>query len=39
VVNHGEPEATAALIEVLRERVDAAVEAAQPGGVVTVGAG
>ena len=39
VVNHGEPEATAALVEVLRERVDAAVEAAQPGGVVTVGAG
>jgi metallo-beta-lactamase family protein len=39
VVNHGEPEATAALVELLEQRLDVPVEAARPGGVVTLGAG
>ena len=38
VVNHGEPEATAALVAGLEEVLDVPVEAARQGGVVTVGA-
>ncbi len=36
VVNHGEPEATEALVEVLAQRLGVPVEAARPGGVVTL---
>jgi metallo-beta-lactamase family protein len=38
VVNHGEPEASEALIGVLQERLGVPVEAARQGGVVTLGA-
>ncbi|MEZ5097815.1 MAG: MBL fold metallo-hydrolase RNA specificity domain-containing protein [Nocardioides sp.] len=36
MVNHGEPEATAALVASLRRRLDAEVRAARPGGVVAL---
>ena len=36
VVNHGEPDATAALVAALRERLGVPVEAARHGGVLTV---